>query len=295
MARKTQQKETVSDETCPNCEAEVRVPNDRVSLCPECGWPIRPCSMCQECKDPCPHGEKTYALFAEDVQIAFVQKSTDQYGRFQSWRFIDKLPKDVVGELLDDDGLLPRKSPRAMALARCTAHFICDDKEHGYVTVLMTSGADYYRNAENHPAVSALVHALCRLPEEPTPSFTPGYDNFSIHEVSTMEELWLVCGDEPLCQAYPEDVGWRLARPIDDVADDMLRKCPTVICEMEDWLEEMASLEGHHSVAAWVLAGTVPPLHDLAVEYVKGCLEAMPDFPEGMDGDLQIVRLGAAE
>ncbi len=295
MARKTQQKETVSDETCPNCEAEVRVPNDRVSLCPECGWPIRPCSMCLECKDPCPHGEKTYALFAEDVQIAFVQKSTDQYGRFQSWRFIDKLPRDVVGELLNDDGLLPRKSPRAMALARCTTHYITGDMTTDYVTVLMTSGADYYRKPENHPAVSALVHALCRLPEEPTPSFTPGYDNFSIHEVSTMEELWLVCGDEPLCQAYPEDVGWRLARPIDDVADDMLRKCPTVICEMEDWLEEMASLEGHHSVAAWVLAGTVPSLHDLAVEYVKGCLEAMPDFPEGMDGDLQIVRLGAAE
>ena len=295
MARKTQQKETVSDETCPNCEAEVRVPNDRISLCPECGWPIRPCSMCQECTSPCPYGEKTYALFAEDVQIAFVQKATDQYGRFQSWRFIDKLPRDVVAEHLDDDGLFPRRSPKAMALARCTAHFICDDKEHGYVPCLMTSNADYYRKAENHPAVMALCHALCTLPEEPTPSFTPGYDNFSIHRVSTTEELWLVYDDMPLCQAYPENVGWRLGLPIGQVADDLVRKCPTFISDMEDWLEEKAESEGFCSVAGWVLAGTVPSSHDLVVEYLRGCLEAMPDFPEGMDGDLQIVRLGAAE
>ena len=295
MARKTQQKETVSDETCPNCEAEVRVPNDRISLCPECGWPIRPCSMCQECTSPCPYGEETYALFAEDVQIAFVQKATDQYGRFQSWRFIDKLPRDVVAEHLDDDGLFPRRSPKAMALARCTAHFICDDKEHGYVPCLMTSNADYYRKAENHPAVMALCHALCTLPEEPTPSFTPGYDNFSIHRVSTTEELWLVYDDMPLCQAYPENVGWRLSLPIGQVADDLVRKCPTFISDMEDWLEEKAESEGFCSVAGWVLAGTVPSSHDLVVEYLRGCLEAMPDFPEGMDGDLQIVRLGAAE
>ena len=295
MARKTQQKETVSDETCPNCEAEVRVPNDRISLCPECGWPIRPCSMCQECTSPCPYGEETYALFAEDVQIAFVQKATDQYGRFQSWRFIDKLPRDVVAEHLDDDGLFPRRSPKAMALARCTAHFICDDKEHGYVPCLMTSNADYYRKAENHPAVMALCHALCTLPEEPTPSFTPGYDNFSIHRVSTTEELWLVYDDMPLCQAYPENVGWRLGLPIGQVADDLVRKCPTFISDMEDWLEEKAESEGFCSVAGWVLAGTVPSSHDLVVEYLRGCLEAMPDFPEGMDGDLQIVRLGAAE
>lgn len=296
MARKTQQK-NVSDETCPRCEAEVRVPNDRVSLCPECGWPIRPCSMCHECQGKCPWGDDaTYALYAEDVQIAFVQKSTDQYGKFQSWRLIDRFPRDVVEENLNDAGLFPRESPKAMALARCTAHYICSDKDHGYVPLLMTSNADYYRKAENHPAVMAICHALCTLPEEPTESFAPGHDNFSIHKVSTLEELWLVYGDEPLCQAYADDVGWRLGIPIGDVADMLAARCPSYIYDMEEWLEDKAEMEGFCSVAGWVLGGgQVPSSRDLTVEWLRGYLEALPDFPEGMDGDLQIVRLGAAE
>lgn len=295
MARKTQQ--NVSDETCPRCEAEVRVPSDRVSLCPECGWPIRPCSMCHECQGKCPWGDdETYALFAEDVQIAFVRKDTDRHGRFTGWRFIDKLPSEVVGELLDDRGLFPRESPRGMALARCTAHYICSDREHGYVPLLMTSGADRYRKAEDHPAVMAICHALCTLPEGPTESFAPGHDNFSIHQVSTLEELWLVYGDEPLCEAYPEDVGWRLSIPIDDVADKLRAECPSCIDDMEDWLEAKAEAEGFRSVAGWVLGGgQVPSSHDLTVEWLREFLEALPDLPEGMDGELQIVRLGAAE
>ncbi len=296
MARKTQQK-NMSDETCPRCEAEVHVPSDRVSLCPECGWPVRPCSMCLECKDPCPWGDdETHALFAEDMMIAFVQKSTDQHGRFTGWHIVGKLPAEVVGGLLDDRGLFPRTSPKAMALARCTAHYICSDKEHGYVPLLMTSNADYYRKAENHPAVMAICHALCTLPEEPTESFAPGQDNFSIQEVSPMEELWLVYGDTPLCQAYAEDVGWRLSLPIGDVADKLVSEVPTSIYDMEEWLREKAEMEGFCSVEGWVLGGgQVPSSHDLVVEYLKGFLEALPDFPEGMDGDLQIVRLGAAE
>lgn len=35
-------------EYCPYCEAEVLIPSDRASKCPDCGAPILPCNACSE-------------------------------------------------------------------------------------------------------------------------------------------------------------------------------------------------------------------------------------------------------
>jgi len=40
-------------ELCPECEAEVEIPAYGRSVCPECGAPILPCSMCGRCTEPC--------------------------------------------------------------------------------------------------------------------------------------------------------------------------------------------------------------------------------------------------
>jgi len=33
-------------ELCPNCNTEVKIPNNKRSICPECKEDILPCSMC---------------------------------------------------------------------------------------------------------------------------------------------------------------------------------------------------------------------------------------------------------
>lgn len=292
MARKTQQ--TNCDEVCPWCEAEVLVPGDRISLCPECGAPIRPCSMCTECTEDCPYGpEETYGLFAEDIMLGYVYRHTDDDGRFMAWQFIDKTPQDIVGGLLDDHGLFPRTSPAGMALARCTAHYISDGMNRDFVQHLLCDNADYYRRLECHPAVMAVCHALCTCPERPTGSYEPGQDNFSVQAVSPHGETWLVYDDVPLCQAYAENVGWRLDRPLSDVAAEMVDKT-TALVDMEDWLEETAEVLGYRSVAQWAVCAPLPSPEELAERYLREGIEALPDCPEGA-GPLQIVRLGAAE
>lgn len=43
------------DELCPNCDNEVKIPNDRISLCPNCHTQIKPCSMCDMDSVECNH------------------------------------------------------------------------------------------------------------------------------------------------------------------------------------------------------------------------------------------------
>ena len=40
-------------ELCPVCEEEVRIRAYGRSICPSCGAPIIPCSMCGTCREPC--------------------------------------------------------------------------------------------------------------------------------------------------------------------------------------------------------------------------------------------------
>ena len=40
-------------ELCPECENEVEIPAYGRSVCPVCGAPILPCSMCARCVEPC--------------------------------------------------------------------------------------------------------------------------------------------------------------------------------------------------------------------------------------------------
>jgi NTP pyrophosphatase (non-canonical NTP hydrolase)/predicted RNA-binding Zn-ribbon protein involved in translation (DUF1610 family) len=45
-------------ELCPNCENEVKITNEfKLQICPECGKPIKPCAMCDECMENCPLDE----------------------------------------------------------------------------------------------------------------------------------------------------------------------------------------------------------------------------------------------
>lgn len=43
-------------EFCPYCENEVVIFAEGVTACPECGTPLAPCSVCEECKTECPYG-----------------------------------------------------------------------------------------------------------------------------------------------------------------------------------------------------------------------------------------------
>ena len=47
-----------STEWCSFCESEVDISNCRISVCPECGFPIMPCNMCHhdlvDCSKECP-------------------------------------------------------------------------------------------------------------------------------------------------------------------------------------------------------------------------------------------------
>lgn len=57
------------DEWCPECEAEVELPWEfKVHICPNCGRPILPCSICEmgvyECSD-CPLEEQRQKLEKE--------------------------------------------------------------------------------------------------------------------------------------------------------------------------------------------------------------------------------------
>lgn len=46
-----------TDELCGNCGAEVKISANGYSVCPECGKPIYPCSMCGDCGVDCPYKE----------------------------------------------------------------------------------------------------------------------------------------------------------------------------------------------------------------------------------------------
>lgn len=47
-------------EVCPECDSEVRISAYGTSLCPECGARIKPCSVCQECQNPCVYDAPLY-------------------------------------------------------------------------------------------------------------------------------------------------------------------------------------------------------------------------------------------
>lgn len=49
--------EDFASEYCPFCGSEVVIYSKGVTACPECGKPLAPCSMCEECNyDKCPYG-----------------------------------------------------------------------------------------------------------------------------------------------------------------------------------------------------------------------------------------------
>lgn len=44
-------------EYCPWCDSEQVIYAEGVTACPDCGKPLAPCSMCEECDyDTCPYG-----------------------------------------------------------------------------------------------------------------------------------------------------------------------------------------------------------------------------------------------
>lgn len=53
-------------EYCPYCEDEVELKwNFDVQICPNCGRPIVPCSLCEGCKGNCPLEYKAKAMYKE--------------------------------------------------------------------------------------------------------------------------------------------------------------------------------------------------------------------------------------
>lgn len=43
-------------EYCPWCDMDQVIFSKGVTRCPECGKPLAPCSMCEECVQDCPYG-----------------------------------------------------------------------------------------------------------------------------------------------------------------------------------------------------------------------------------------------
>lgn len=56
LARQTFRAEDYTIEYCPWCENEVVIHSKGITACPECGKPLAPCSVCEECISPCPYG-----------------------------------------------------------------------------------------------------------------------------------------------------------------------------------------------------------------------------------------------
>lgn len=275
-------KPVICDELCPNCGREVRVPTDRISLCPECGYPVRPCSMCAKCTGAaCPFGAEDYALFAEDVLLAYVRP--DASG---CWHLIDETPGELVEGLLGPDGSLPREDPRAMALARCAAARLMRTGDVWKVADLLTA-RDPRRT---HPAVSAVCTALVACPACPGPG--TAVDGLSVRPVTPGEETWLMLGDDPVCRLWAEDAGWRPDRPAEDVARTLLTM-EGAECEFMAWLEDYPETRLGMSLACWIASGGMPPRDELAAMWLGDVLDALPQDPEGA-GPFSVRRLGAA-
>lgn len=50
-------RETYCIEPCPGCGGEQVIYAKGVTACPDCGYPMAPCSECEECDyDTCPYG-----------------------------------------------------------------------------------------------------------------------------------------------------------------------------------------------------------------------------------------------
>ena len=50
-----EQKYTI--EWCPYCDTEEVIYAEGITACPNCGAPLAPCSMCEECNyETCPYG-----------------------------------------------------------------------------------------------------------------------------------------------------------------------------------------------------------------------------------------------
>lgn len=43
-------------ECCPFCDSEQVIFSKGVTRCPDCGKPLAPCSVCEECVTECPYG-----------------------------------------------------------------------------------------------------------------------------------------------------------------------------------------------------------------------------------------------
>lgn len=43
-------------EWCPWCENEQVIFSKGITRCPDCGKPLAPCSVCEECVKNCPYG-----------------------------------------------------------------------------------------------------------------------------------------------------------------------------------------------------------------------------------------------
>lgn len=44
-------------EYCPNCDSEQVIYTKGITACPNCGFPLAPCSCCSECDyNTCPYG-----------------------------------------------------------------------------------------------------------------------------------------------------------------------------------------------------------------------------------------------
>lgn len=48
--------ENYTPEYCPWCDSEQIIYANGITACPNCGRPLAPCSVCGDCKDPCPYG-----------------------------------------------------------------------------------------------------------------------------------------------------------------------------------------------------------------------------------------------
>lgn len=73
-------------EYCPNCDNEVVIYSDKTTLCPKCGKPLLPCSMCESC-DPanCPYetadNTPTQAVEISKAEVEWYWSSEEEWSK----------------------------------------------------------------------------------------------------------------------------------------------------------------------------------------------------------------------
>ena len=81
--------ELMTDELCPKCWTEVKIKAYGKSTCPNCGAEILPCSMCDECHNPC---------------VYWLLDSKNKKGKLTKKELFKYFDWDYYEVFLDDDG-----------------------------------------------------------------------------------------------------------------------------------------------------------------------------------------------